>query len=46
MTSHPSGVHGSPRSPAGVDANGSYPLVELIRQLHAFRDAIDQHRPL
>lgn len=27
-------------SPSG--ANGSYPLVELIRELRAFRDAIDQ----
>jgi TDG/mug DNA glycosylase family protein len=31
-------------SPSG--ANGSYPLVELIRELRVFRDAIDQYPPL
>jgi TDG/mug DNA glycosylase family protein len=31
-------------SPSG--ANGSYPLVELIRELRAFRDAINHHPPL
>ena len=30
-------------SPSG--ANGSYPLVELIRELRAFRDAINQYPP-
>jgi len=31
-------------SPSG--ANGSYPLVDFIRELRAFRDAIDQYRQL
>ena len=31
-------------SPSG--ANGSYPLVELIRELRAFRDAMHQYPPL
>jgi hypothetical protein len=32
--------------PSASGANGSYPLVELIRQLRAFRDAINQYPPL